>query len=297
MIKAKSDYAAAQKAGRLIASYYTLAGHVIPMAGPNPSPIDLASRIDAAARAGYVGIGVEIYDLMHGIKKYGLSGIKKLLKDAGLVHFETEVLTNWFADGDARAVSDTHRALLLETANEIETGQIKVIAATDGDVPMSRMIDEFGELCRQAASCGTSVNVEIYPESNIRALEPARALIGGANQPNGGLLIDIWHMARGGIAYEDISTLPAHMIKAVEIDDAAQECIGTIFEDTINRRKLPGEGDLDVQRFLRNIWDAGYQGLIGVEIVSEQQRALPLEDAARLSYEASVKQIALAAGT
>ena len=50
------------------------------------------------------------------------------------------------------------------------------------------------------------------------------------------------------------------------------------FEDTVNARRLPGEGAFDVPAFIAAIHRAGYRGHWGVEIISEQHRKLPLRE-------------------
>jgi len=170
---------------RIFASYFTIAGSVLPFANNAGSPFDLASRVDAAARAGFCGLGLDTSDLRQCVERYGYTGIRKLLSDAGLDYFELEVLVNWFADGPARAASDRDRKELLRAASEIDTAQIKVIGAVGSNHELSRMVDEFGTLCDQARIAGTAINIEIYPDSNVHDLATARAIIEGAGRPNG----------------------------------------------------------------------------------------------------------------
>ena len=66
------------------------------------------------------------------------------------------------------------------------------------------MQDAFIDLCRDAANHGTAIVLEIMPFGNVNTIEAGRAIVEGANQSNGFLLIDVWHMARGGIDYSDI---------------------------------------------------------------------------------------------
>jgi sugar phosphate isomerase/epimerase len=134
------------------------------------------------------------------------------------------------------------------------------------------------------------VTIEVLPFSNIRDFPTAVEIVGSAAAPNGGLLLDIWHLARGGIAYEDIASIPPEYIKHIELDDADEAVVGTLLDDTIRNRKLPGEGSFDVPRFLRCVNATGYQGLYGVEMVSDAHRALALDQAAQLSYRAAMAQ-------
>lgn len=286
----------------LIASYFTLAGDLIPYASHDPSPFDLAARANAAAHAGYVGIGLETSDLRHCKERYGYAGIRRILADAGLTYLEFEVLTDWFTTGERRAISDTQRAFLLEAAGELGAHKIKTIGDAHGGMdnaiernwPIDQLAEAYGQLAREAARVGALVTLELVPGTGVKDLATARAIAEGANEPNAGLLIDIWHLARGGIAYEDVLDLPPALINAVEIDDAMRAQEGTIFEDTIRRRRLPGEGELDVPRFLQCLMDTGYAGVYGVEMVSDEHRARSLEEAARRSFETTRTQFAAA---
>jgi sugar phosphate isomerase/epimerase len=275
----------------LIAAYFTLAGNVMPLAGNMASPHSLAARVNAAARAGYAGIGLHTDDLLQAIERHGHRGIKQIIADGGLKYLELEALLDWFADGERRRTSDAARRILLDAAERLGAYQIKVVGdLLGGEWPLSRLAAEFGMLCRQAASAGAQVTIEILPFSNIRDLQSAGQIVAGAGAANGGILIDIWHLARGGIAYEDLATIPVQYIKHVELDDADTAIVGSLLEDTTRHRLLPGEGSFDVPRFLRCVQSIGYEGLYGVEIVSDAQRALPLEQAAELSFRAASRQ-------
>ena len=283
---------------KLIASYFTLAGNIIPFASSDPAPFGLKERAEAAAAAGFVGLGLETNDLAHYVNTIGYSGIRGIIEGTGLDYIEFEVLTDWFADGERRAASDATRAFFLEAAAELGAAQIKTVgeillAPGPGGVsswPIEKVGDEFGQLCREAAQAGTRVSIELVPSSAIQDLETARRIVDHAGEPNGGLLIDIWHMARGGISYDDVANLPPYLVTAVEVDDAMRQQVGTIFEDTINNRKLPGEGELDVPAFLHIIMLTGYQGVYGVEMVSDEHRHRTLEDAAVSSFNSTMAQ-------
>lgn len=283
---------------KLIASYFTLAGNIIPFASSDPAPFGLKERAEAAAAAGFVGLGLETNDLAHYVNTIGYSGIRGIIEGTGLDYIEFEVLTDWFADGERRAASDATRAFFLEAAAELGAAQIKTVgeillAPGPGGVsswPIEKVGDEFGQLCREAAQAGTRVSIELVPSSAIQDLETARRIVDHAGEPNGGLLIDIWHMARGGISYDEVANLPPYLVTAVEVDDAMRQQVGTIFEDTINNRKLPGEGELDVPAFLHSIMLTGYQGVYGVEMVSDEHRHRTLEDAAVSSFNSTMAQ-------
>jgi sugar phosphate isomerase/epimerase len=279
-------------APKLIASAFTVAGNVAPLAGNTVSPHPLEERAQAAAQAGYVGIGLANDDLDELIAKHGYAEIKSIITDAGLAYLEFEVLLDWFADGERRIASDIERNKLLNAAEKLGTYQIKIGGDITGTSwPLERMNESFVELSRQAGDAGTRVSIEIFPDSNIRDLPTAIAIAQGADPRHGGLLLDIWHLTRGGIPYADIATIPPEYIKHIELNDAGPQ-EGSIMEDTLLRRRLPGEGDFDVPAFLRAVADTGYNGLYGVEILSDEQRAMFPAEAAQRSFDATMRQFA-----
>jgi sugar phosphate isomerase/epimerase len=276
-----------------IAAYFTLAGNVLPLSGAMTSPLSLAERTSAAARAGYAGIGLGTDDLSRLVDQHGYPGVRQIIADSGLRYLELEALLDWFADGERRRASDAARRVLLDGAEQLGAYQIKVAGDLAGGTwPVSRLCDEFRTLCRQAADVGTQVTIEPLPFSSIRDPKDAAEIVAGAGAPNGGILLDIWHLARGGFPYEDIGSIPPQFIKHIELDDADDQIVGTLFEDTINNRLLPGEGGFNVRHFIQCVQATGYRGPYGVEILSHAHRALPLDEAAERSLRAARNQFA-----
>ena len=115
----------------------------------------------------------------------------------------------------------------------------------------------------------------------------------GANQPNGGILLDIWHLARGNQSFDLIRDIPGQFIGSIELDDAPLVMESeTLWEDTIYKRRLPGEGDLDVKAFIAAVQSTGFDKAWGVEILSDTFRKLPLDQMAQKAFDATAAQFA-----
>jgi sugar phosphate isomerase/epimerase len=56
-------------------------------------------------------------------------------------------------------------------------------------------------------------------------------------------------------------------------------------EDTTQRRRLPGHGSFDLIGFIRMLDEMGVNAPVSVEILSDEQRSRPLDEAARLAYD------------
>jgi sugar phosphate isomerase/epimerase len=59
----------------------------------------------------------------------------------------------------------------------------------------------------------------------------------------------------------------------------------------MHRRAMPGEGVLDLGTFVDALRATGFDGVVTVELLSAQLRALPLDDYVGRLYEASVSAL------
>ena len=125
---------------------------------------------------------------------------------------------------------------------------------------------------------------------NVRSLESALALAEGAAQPNGGLAIDTWHMAKLGIPPEDMKRIPSEYLAWVELSDGQYEDMEDPIDEVINHRKLPGEGEFGINAYVDACIEAGYEEPWGVEVLSEELRNLPIEEEFKRAYETTAAQ-------
>ncbi len=273
-----------------IATYWTIAGDVLPLSSPEQeaSAIDFRTRVEAAQRAGYRGIGLIHSDLINVRRSYDFATMRTILADHDMVHVELEFLVGWLEDDPATtAVLDE----LCEAATALGTRHLKAGPDMQAKTwPLDHMITRFSALCDRARQAGTGIALEIMPWTNLRTIDEGLSVVAGADADNGGLLLDIWHLARADVPYSDIAKIPIRYLKHIELDDADAEVVGTLLEDTLDRRRLCGTGALDVPAFVQAVQATGYSGPYGVEIISREHRQRPLDEAARLSFDSARAQ-------
>ncbi|MEM0907228.1 MAG: sugar phosphate isomerase/epimerase [Pseudomonadota bacterium] len=281
----------------LVATYWSMIGDCYPGAPSEVSPVDFQARVEMANKVGYSGIGFLHADLMAVSQRIGFPAMKTILDDNGMKYVEVEMITDWFMRGERRKRADIKRFELLNAAEKLGAWHIKIGGDVDNDGknywPMEHMVQEFEVLCKQAADAGTRLSLEILPFANLATIDQGLALINGVSATNGGILLDIWHMERGGIDYDQIRRMPKEAITWVELNDALPEVQNSLFYDTIHCRELPGDGSFDVVGFLHALHDAGYQGPYGVEILSDVHRQFPLAEQAIRGFDATMKQFEL----
>ena len=264
----------------LMATCWSSAGDAASDRADLRSPLPLRRRVEAAAGAGFTGFGLLSDDLPAAVAEYGYAGIRAMLADHGIVHLELESIPWWWDDGAHREESDRVRRLLLDAAEELHPRHLKV--TPDGDnAPWDRAVwaTRFAELAGQAQDVGARLGIEFFPWSNVSSLAEGLRLVEEAGHDNGGVIIDAWHVARANTPASDLATVPLHRIIGVELNDADERVIGTLFEDTVHRRRYCGEGSFDLTGMVAALRTAGWAGPWGVEILSDEHRALPVEAA------------------
>jgi len=80
-----------------------------------------------------------------------------------------------------------------------------------------------------------------------------------------------------------LESIPGNRIFAVQIADAAAEIRGSLWDDTVRHRHLPGDGSFDLDRVIRTLGRMGALGLYGPEVISDEMQQLPHPEAASLA--------------
>ena len=281
---------------QILGSYWTLAGAADP-AGDQRCQHDLRRRVEIAARAGFRGMGFWHADLAEIRRTRGFREMKLILNDNGMIHIEVEWLLDWFTAGQRRAASDETRGLLLDAAEELGARHIKIGDLHNDCADVPKLTEEFALLCRQAAERGTLVLFEMLPAQFSRApsLDHVLAICRGAGAKNGGIMLDNLHVERTQTLPEDIvRKIGRDMPLGVELNDGSL-AVPKRFEDSvINKRLLPGDGEFDLAAFLCAVWNQGYDGPIGVEVLNEYIRKWTLETAAAEAFAKTSRVVAAA---
>ncbi|MFC6355394.1 sugar phosphate isomerase/epimerase family protein [Luethyella okanaganae] len=279
---------------RLVATCWTSAGDVGPLDPSEVSPHPPLERIRAIAAAGWDGFGFAHEDLAVVRDTIGFTALRAEIDAACFKHVEVELATGWW-----QADERTWRPrwdMLLEAADTLGATFIKVGPAVGGPTPeLDSYVKPLWRLAEEAAQIGCRVALEPLPFSVIESLPRGAELIRAVDHPAAGLIVDFWHVFRAGTSLEEFAaSVPIETIFGVELSDAPENVVGTLFEDTRNRRTLVGRGAQDVVGFIRTLRTMGYAGPWGVEVISDEHRARPLETALDLARSTALETFALA---
>ena len=279
----------------LIAAFLTLSG----APAMKPARFPFAERVAAAAAAGYAAIGLDSADYAAS-REAGHSDaeMRKVLDDHGIRVAELEFVADWLDDQHqpprARKIEDRlYAAADAFGARHLNAGTF----LSPGALPdLEIAADRFAALCDRADAHGLQVALEFLPWTAIPDAATAWEIARLADRANGGVLVDSWHYFRGAADPGQLLEIPPHRIVVIQFDDADAYDGGDLLEDTMKRR-LPGEGAFDLVGFVRLLDEMGVTAPLSVEIISPEQRARPLIEAARLSHDSTRAVLAAARRT
>jgi 4-hydroxyphenylpyruvate dioxygenase len=255
----------------------------------------LEQRIDAAVAGGFKYLSLFPTDYLRA-RERGLSDadIIALHASAGVRLTTLDPFTRWLprweppshipADRLEWIGFDEDEFFAVLEALQLET--ITVNEAFGTRYEIDELIEAFAAVCDRAARSGVRVHLEFTPFSGIPDLATAWEIVRSANRDNGGLVFDTWHYFRGTRDDRLLEEIPGERIFALQISDAAAEPQGSLLNDTLRHRRLPGEGTFDLAGVLPIVARKHGLGPWGVEVLSEELWRLSPEEVGRRSGEA-----------
>jgi len=230
--------------------------------------------VDAAGAAGFSALGVAAGQVDAGTASALAAGglrCHELLAlmvsdDAGATLASAEVLAAAAGQVGAQWVLTVFRAgLTSETAEIIE-----------------RCAAMFAE-------AGAGMAVEFSPLGPVATLPVALEVVDAAGAGRAGVVIDTWHFGFGDSTFDDLAAVPLEQIAYVQFTDALEPISDRPGRETMNRRALPGDGILDLERFAATLLGRGWNGLVSVEVLSDELRERPVSEVARLLHDSTAR--------
>jgi sugar phosphate isomerase/epimerase len=136
------------------------------------------------------------------------------------------------------------------------------------------------------AEVGSAMAVEFHPLGPVPSIAAGLHVVDLAGS-GAGLLIDTWHFSLGPSTWEDLEAVPVSKIAYIQFSDALVPLTDDLMTETMDRRALPGQGTIDLDRFATTIRTNGFTGYVSVEVLSLDSRTLPLPEFLRRAINAT----------
>jgi sugar phosphate isomerase/epimerase len=211
-------------------------------------PLPPPQLLQLAADSGCAGAGLRLLPAAPGGMAYPLMDDPTLLRetlaqvdDTGVRVFDLEVLRIG-ESFDARA-----HERFFEVGSRLRAAHV-LVAGDDPDEP--RLTASFAALCDAARPYGLTCDLEFMPWTQVPDLRSAKRIVGAADRPNAGLLIDALHFARSASRLDELDDIPRHWLHYAQICDGpvpGPTTVAGLIHAARCERLLPGEGSFDLQ--------------------------------------------------
>jgi sugar phosphate isomerase/epimerase len=235
--------------------------------------LSLEEEIDLAAKAGYDAIDPWIHEL-NNYHRNGkkLSDIRKRIEDHGLAVAGCITFFTWIVDDDkirAQGIEQMKREM--EWCREIGGNRIAATASGAFD----KRLDNFkvlGQRYRTILEIGEQHGVlpqlEIWGKSStLGCLADAVAIAIHSEHPKAELLLDIFHLYRGGSSFESLSLLNGQKLTNFHVNDYPANPPREQTED--KDRIYPGDGVAPMKQIFKTLREIGFTGFLSFEVFNQ----------------------------
>ena len=248
-------------------------------------PTGLMEKIRIAAAAGYEAIELWAADVEAHVERGGtLADVASALDDAGLARPSMISLKDWCPENDAevaQALETARRRLALAGVLGVE----RIVAGPPhGDVDVGRVTDRYARLLELSVEMGVPASLEFLGfVKTINTLDVAWEIARATGNAAATVVVDAWHLFRGGSSDGAVDALPVEAVSIVHWDDAPAAIPRQ--EQTDADRVYPGDGILDLPALAATLSGKGYRGTLSLELFHPALWEQDPEEVARTGLE------------
>jgi 2-keto-myo-inositol isomerase len=243
-------------------------------------PASLPEKIQAAGEAGYRAIELWHDDVDAYLAQGGkIADLRKMLADWALAVPSMIYLGGWFettGEEHARNLGECRRRM--DQAAELGAA-ICVAGPPGGKADLALGTKHYRELLEIGRAAGVRPAIEFLGfVEEFNRLEPCVQLARDTGDAEACVVIDPFHLFRGGSGIEAMAAvgLAPREIGILHFNDAPASPPRDQQHDP--DRVLPGDGQLDLRRFVQIAREIGYRGALSLELFNEELwRLAPLE--------------------
>jgi 4-hydroxyphenylpyruvate dioxygenase len=242
----------------------------------------LAEKIEAAAAIGFDGVEIFENDLL--TFDGSPQDVRYLVESLGLA------ITCFQPFRDFESMPDAQRARNMDRAERkfdvMQQLGAELLLVCSNVSPASidddgRATADLAEMAERAQRRGLRVGFEALAWGrNINKWRHAWNIVEAAGHPALGLIVDSFHTLALGDDLFGLSAVPAEKIFLAQLADAPRLSMD-VLSWSRHFRNFPGQGQLPVSAFVRDLIGAGYRGPLSLEIFNDEFRSAPARLMAR----------------
>ena len=234
-------------------------------------PASIIEKIRAAGEAGYDSVELWNEDLTAWERGGGrLSELRRVLDDYNLAVPDVVHLSGWMDAPDSAFESELLGEARRLMEQGVAVGAPRIIAGpAPGQVDLDRAAERFCRLMELGLEVACVPALEFLGfVAHVNNVDTLMEIVALADHPRTTVVMDAFHIYRGGGQEEDILKVPGAQVAIFHIDDAPRtdrerETL------TDGDRVYPGDGILNLENMLRMLASQGFSGPVSLELFNE----------------------------
>ena len=229
--------------------------------------LPIEEQIDLCAKAGYDGIELWMKDIEAYTEKGGkLSDLRKRLEDNNLVYENTIGFAEWMVS--EKGMEQMKREMEITA----QLGARCIAATAFGMKKINRnQLDKYAEKYARVLGFGKQTGVrplvETWGAGALNQLSDAVHIAIGSKDPQAGLLLDFYHLYRGGNSYNSLQMIHGSTLPLFHFNDFPSNPPREQLKDA--DRVYPGDGICPFDKVLPMLKANGFNGAFSLEIFNE----------------------------
>jgi len=243
--------------------------------------LSVVEEIEVAAKAGWQGVELWLRNVRRYVEEGGsLDDLRKRIGDLGLTVVSAIGFTAWAIDDDAKRAEGVEQfreemELVARIGGRHIAASPAGINRTPG-IDLRTVAERYRTLLELGRQTGVIPQLEIWGSAQTLGTVGEAALVAcQANHPDACLLLDAYHMYRGGSGFECLKLLSGAGMHEFHINDYPGEPPREEMNDS--HRVYPGDGVCPLPSVVQTLYDTGFRGMLSLEVFNRdywQQDAL-----------------------
>ena len=264
----------------------------------NGNDVPVRDQLKIAAEAGYDAVELWLGHIEKFTQSGGdLTALRNEIRDLGLAVDSSIAFGKWIVDDDTERAAGLEQAKRdMDTIRHLGGRRIAAppVGATDKPgLNLNAAAARYRKLLEVGSARDVVPQVELWGFSkNLATLGEVLHVAAGANHPDACVLLDVYHMYKGGSDFSNIGLVPGAKMHCLHMNDYPAEPKRPEIAD--KDRIYPGDGVAPMSLILRSLAQGGFNGTLSLELFNRSYWAQPPAQVAKLGLEKMKAVVAVA---
>ena len=264
----------------------------------NGNDVPVRDQLKIAAEAGYDAVELWLGHIEKFTQSGGdLTALRNEIRDLGLAVDSSIAFGKWIVDDDTERAAGLEQAKRdMDTIRHLGGRRIAAppVGATDKPgLDLNAAAARYRKLLEVGSARDVVPQVELWGFSkNLATLGEVLHVAAGANHPDACVLLDVYHMYKGGSDFSNIGLVPGAKMHCLHMNDYPAEPKRPEIAD--KDRIYPGDGVAPMSLILRSLAQGGFNGTLSLELFNRSYWAQPPAQVAKLGLEKMKAVVAVA---